>query len=120
MTFRVVRVDTITGEVTESRPPNAEEIRASLPDITLVTLLQRMVQAGRITQAEALAWVRDNTLPASVIAAIDGLATLSERAQAEIEARRLAYLPRMSIFISALQAAYALSDEQVDGLFTGE
>ena len=100
--------------------PTAAEVLAdkrTRATIDLADLLLKLVQASAITVQEAKAWVRDNTLPAAITDAIDGLTGQLNQISAEIEARRDARIQRNGLFIQALQAAYSRTDAQIDALF---
>lgn len=90
---------------------------ASGIELTNLQFALACVGSSLMTEQEAEAWVATGALPAAAMTALDTLPDDGTRAAARIRFRGARVIARTDPFISVLQSALSLTDEQVDDLF---
>ena len=91
--------------------------RRAAMTISRTDLLVGLMDVGWITAAEAEAWSESNTLPAAVLAAVDGLPE-ADRPAARIRLRGFTTCARTDPLVAALAASEGRTDAEIDAFFT--
>lgn len=74
------------------------------------------VEKGHLTDAEALAWIKDGTLPAFVETALASMPEVEQR-RARLKILAATEVHRVSPIVALVQQAKGLTHAQVDELF---
>ena len=117
-----IRRQLADGRIIEAEadaPPTVEELR---PQMVLTRAQFALVSAtaGLITYAEALNWAGGTSLPQFASDAIDSIAaTGPEKLAMKIDALTAANVRRNAPLISLLGETIGMTEDQIDGLFTG-
>jgi hypothetical protein len=104
----------------EPEQPTAEEALAAWRARAVLTRIQFALQAvadGKMTAAEAEAWVGSGTIPALGETALLLIADTALRTAARIRFAGAVFIARNDPFLPALQAAAEWTDAQVDDFF---
>ena len=119
-----MEVNVITGEVTEI-DLTPEEIAALPPpapphvpqEVSMWQFMMAAWKLGFVTQAEALAAVRDKVMPPAFAAALAGLPA-ENQAEAELKFAGITRMVRADPLFALVVAANIATDAQIDGVFT--
>lgn len=116
----------LTADEASARQAEEEAIQAGAVAAARATMVLPVdefaaacVEAGHLTDAEALGWIKDGTLPAFVEGAIAGLPSPQAQRRARLKILSATEVSRVSPLVAAVQAAKGLSHEQVDAIFGG-
>ena len=119
-----MEVNVTTGEVTEI-DLTPEEIAALLTpappfvpqEVSMWQFMMAAWKLGFVTQAEALAAVRDKVMPPAFAAALAGLPA-ENQAEAELKFAGITRMVRSDPLFALVVAANIATDAQIDGVFT--
>ena len=96
--------------------PTPEELRAAIPPLSFAQLLTGLVAMEWITEAEGLAWLKSEALPADIEMLIAGLPQEQQFATTA-RAMRMTVAERMDPLVDKLAAVRGFSPEQIDQFF---
>ena len=119
-----MEVNVTTGEVTEI-DLTPKEIAALPPpapppvpqEVSMAQVMMAAWKLGFVTQAEALAAVRDKVMPPAFAAALAGLPA-ENQAEAELKFAGITRMVRSDPLFALVVAANIATDAQIDGVFT--
>lgn len=119
-----MEVNVTTGEVTEI-DLTPEEIAALPPpppplvpqEVSMWQFMMAAWKLGFVTQAEALAAVKDKVMPPAFAAALAGLPA-ENQAEAELKFAGITRMVRADPLFALVVAANIATEAQIDGVFT--